>query len=148
MGKKKKNQSHLILIWICISIINSEGKTLFKDVLVVFFPVKCLPTCTFYPLLWGCYCCSVAKSCLTLTPVDWMKHVRFACPSPSPRVCPSSCPLNQWCHPTISSSVALFSCLQIFPSIRTFSSESALCISGQRTGTSASASILSTSIQG
>ena len=28
----------------------------------------------------------------------------------------NSCPLNQWCHPTISSSVALFSfCLQSFP---------------------------------
>ena len=32
-------------------------------------------------------------------------HARFPCPSPSPRVCPSSCQLNQWCHPTISSSV-------------------------------------------
>ena len=30
--------------------------------------------------------------------------------SPSSWVCPSSCPLNRWCHPTISSSVALFSC--------------------------------------
>ena len=27
----------------------------------------------------------------------------------------SSCPLNQWCHPSISSAVALFSCLQSFP---------------------------------
>ena len=37
------------------------------------------------------------------------------CPPPSPRVCSKSCPLNQWCHPTISSSVAPFSsCLQSF----------------------------------
>ena len=36
-----------------------------------------------------------------------------SCPSTS-GVCPSSCPLNRWCHPTISSSVALFSfCLSI-----------------------------------
>ena len=41
-------------------------------------------------------------------------HTRLPCPSPSPGVCPSSCPLNQWCSPTISSSVALFSCLQSF----------------------------------
>ena len=30
------------------------------------------------------------------------------CPSPSPRVCPSSCPLNWWYHPTISSSSPAF----------------------------------------
>ena len=29
------------------------------------------------------------------------------CPSPSPRVCPSSCPLSWWYHPTISFSVTL-----------------------------------------
>ena len=35
------------------------------------------------------------------------------CPLSSPGVCPSSCPLNRWCHPTIPSSVGLFSfCLQ------------------------------------
>ena len=43
----------------------------------------------------------------------------------SPRVCTNSCPLSQWCHPTISSSVLLPS---IFPNIRVFSSESVLCI--------------------
>ena len=44
-----------------------------------------------------------------------LQHIRPPCPSPSPRVCPSSYPLNQWCHPTISSSVALFPCFQSFP---------------------------------
>jgi len=43
-----------------------------------------------------------------------LQHTRLPCPSPSPVVCPSSCPLNQWCHSTVSSSVALFSCLQSF----------------------------------
>ena len=44
-------------------------------------------------------------------------------------VCPSSCPLNQWCHPTISSSFAPLLLLpSIFPSIRVFSNKSALCI--------------------
>ena len=37
-----------------------------------------------------------------------------------PEFCPSSCPLSQWCHPTISSSVIPFSCLQSFPSWRSF----------------------------
>ena len=37
------------------------------------------------------------------------------CPSPSPGACSNSCPLSQWCHPTILSSVVPFSCLQSFP---------------------------------
>ena len=44
------------------------------------------------------------------------------------RVCSNSCPLNQWCYPTISSSVIPFSCFQS-PSIRVFSNESAPHIS-------------------
>ena len=36
-----------------------------------------------------------------------LQHTRPSYPSLSPRVCPSSCPLNQWCSPTISSSVTL-----------------------------------------
>ena len=31
------------------------------------------------------------------------------CPSPTPGVYPNSCPLSQWCHPTISSSIVPFS---------------------------------------
>ena len=42
-----------------------------------------------------------------------LQHTRPPCPSPSPGVCSSSCPLNEWCRPTISSSVALFSCLSL-----------------------------------
>ena len=41
---------------------------------------------------------------------------------------PNSCPLSWWCHPTISSSVVPFSWPSIFPSLRVFSNESALCI--------------------
>ena len=66
-----------------------------------------------------CCCCSVAKSCLTLQPHE-PQHTRLPCPSSSPGVCPSSCPLNQWCCPTISSSVTLFSCLQSYPASGSF----------------------------
>ena len=45
-----------------------------------------------------------------------MQHAKLPCPSLSPRVCSNSCPLSWWCHPTISSSVASFSCPQSFPS--------------------------------
>ena len=34
-----------------------------------------------------------------------LQHARLPCPSPSPRPCSNSCPLSQWGHPTISSSV-------------------------------------------
>ena len=45
-----------------------------------------------------------------------LQHTRLPCPSPSPRVCRSSCSLHQWYHPAISSSDALFSfCPQTFP---------------------------------
>ena len=45
-----------------------------------------------------------------------LQHTRLPCPSLSPRVCSDSCPLSQWCHPTISSSVTPFSsCPQSLP---------------------------------
>ena len=44
-----------------------------------------------------------------------LQHTRLPCPLPSPGVCSNSCPLNQWCHPTISSSANFFFCLQSFP---------------------------------
>ena len=54
---------------------------------------------------------------------------RPPCPSPFPRVCPSSCPLNQWCHPThLILCHPLLLLPSIFPSIRVFSNESAVHI--------------------
>ena len=50
-----------------------------------------------------------------------LQHARRPCPSPTPEACSNSCPLSRWCHPTISSSVILFSsCLQSFPSSGSF----------------------------
>jgi len=50
-----------------------------------------------------------------------LQHARLPCPSQSPRACSNSCPLNQWCHATTSSSVIpVFSCLQFFPASRSF----------------------------
>ena len=42
------------------------------------------------------------------------------CPSLFPRVFSNSCPLSQWFHPTISSSVTHFSCHQSFPTSESF----------------------------
>ena len=38
-----------------------------------------------------------------------LQHSRPSCPSPIPRVYSNSCPLSQWCHPTVSFSVIPFS---------------------------------------
>ena len=71
-------------------------------------------------------CCSVAQLCLTATP--WTAACRLACPSLFPGVCSNSCPLSQWCHPTISPCHHLLLLPSIFPTIRVFSSKSALRI--------------------
>ena len=55
------------------------------------------------------------------------QHVRLPCPSPTSRACSNSCPLTQWCHPTISSRRPLL-LPSIFPSIRVFSNESVFLI--------------------
>ena len=48
-----------------------------------------------------------------------LQHASLPCPSLSSGVCLNSCPLSQWCHPTVSSSVAPFSsCLQSFSASR------------------------------
>ena len=84
---------------------------------------------------------SVAQSCLTL----WshgLQHDRPPCPSPTPRACSNSCPLSQWYHPTISSSVSPFSsCLQSFPASGSFLMSWLFASDGQSTGASASASV-------
>ena len=57
------------------------------------------------------------------------QHTRLPCPSPTPGDCSNSCPLSQWCHPTVSSSVIPFSsCLQSFPAAGSFPNESVLRI--------------------
>ena len=92
-------------------------------------------------------CCWVAQSHLPLcNPVD-CSNARPLCPSPFSEVCPSSCPLHWWCYPAISSSDVLFSCPQSFPASGTFLSQ-LFSSYGQKTGVSASASVLPTSIQG
>ena len=49
------------------------------------------------------------------------QHTRPPCPSPTPEVHSNSCPLSQWCHPAISSSVVPFSsCLQSLPASESF----------------------------
>ena len=69
--------------------------------MIIWFGVVQLPTCSSQSL--------------------GLQHARLSCPSPSPGACPNSYPLNQWCHPTISSAITFFSfCLQSFPASGSF----------------------------
>ena len=89
------------------------------------------------------HCCSVAQSCLC-DPVDPRKHAWPPCPSPSPRVYPSSCSCL-----AISSSDALFSfCHWSFPASGTFPMSHLYTSDDQSTGASASPSVLPVNIQG
>ena len=71
-----------------------------------------------------------------------LQHARLPYQSPTPGACSNSCPLSQWCHPTISSSVILFSCLESFPASGSFPMSQFFASGSQSTGVSASASVL------
>ena len=76
------------------------------------------------------------------------QHARPPCPSPAPGVYPNSCPLSQWCHPTILSSVAPFSsCPQSFPESGSFQISQLFISGGQSIGVSASTSVPPMNIQ-
>ena len=77
-----------------------------------------------------------------------VQHARPPCPSPAPGVYSNLCPLSQWCHPTISSSVIPFSsCLLSFPASGSFQMSQFFTSGGQSIGVSASASVHLMNIQ-
>ena len=90
------------------------------------------------------FSCQVVSNSLQL---HGLQHVRPPCPSPFPRVCPSSCPLSRWYHPTISPSVTLF-CLHSFQASGSFPVCWLFTTGSQSIGTLASASVLPMNIQG
>ena len=68
-----------------------------------------------------------------------LQHDRLPCPLPTPRAYSNSCPLSQWCHPTISSSAVPFSShLQSFPASGSFPKSQFFASCDQSTGVSAS----------
>ena len=77
-----------------------------------------------------------------------LQHARPPCPSPTPRACSYSCPSSRWCHPTISSSVVPFFCLQSFPASGSFQKSQFFPSGSQSSGVTAPASVLTKNIQG
>ena len=88
-------------------------------------------------------------SCWVVSNSLWpheLQHTKLPCPSLTPRVCSNSCPLTQWCHPTISSSVTPFSsCPQSSPASGSFPVCQFFTLGGQ--SIAASASVLPMNIQ-
>ena len=76
-----------------------------------------------------------------------LQQARLPCPSPTPGPCSNSCPSGQWCHPTMSSFVVPFSCLQSFPASGSFPVSPFFTSGGQSVGVSASAWVLPMTIQ-
>ena len=95
-----------------------------KDLLYQFSSVQSLSRVQFFVTPWTAAC----QASLSVT-ISWSLL--------------NSCPLSQWCHPTISSSAAPFSsCPQFFPASGSFPMSWLLISGGQSTGASASASVL------
>ena len=89
-------------------------------------------------------CSAVSNS---LRPYE-LQHARLPCLSPTPGVYPSPCPLSWWCHPTISSTIVLFSsCPQSFPGSVSFQMSQLFASGGQSIGVSASTSVLPVNTQ-
>ena len=76
-----------------------------------------------------------------------LQQARLPCPSPFLGAYSNSCPLSQWCHPTISSSVIPFSSLQSFPESGSFQISQFFTSAGQSIGVSAPASVRPMNIQ-
>ena len=78
-----------------------------------------------------------------------LQHTRLPSLSPSPGAFSNLCPLSQWCHSTVLSSVIHFSfCIQSFPESGSFPTSQLFTSGGQSIGASALASVLPMNIQG
>ena len=102
-------------------------------------------------MMWNCIYISVQFRRSVMSDSLWphgLQYTRLPCPSPTPRAYSNSCPLSQWCHPTISSSVVPFSsCLQSFPALGSFLMSWLFVSVDQSIGASAWASVLPMNIQ-
>ena len=85
--------------------------------------------------------------CVWLFVTPWLQHTRLPCPSSTRRASSNSCPSSRWCHPTISSPVVSFSCLQSVPASGSFPMSQFFTSGGQSIGVSASTSVLPMNIQ-
>ena len=87
---------------------------------------------------WVWFSCSVVSD--SLQP-QGLQQATLPHPSPTRGPCSNLCPLCQWCHPTISSSVLPFFYLQSFLASGSFPMNRFFTSNGQKIGASVSASV-------
>ena len=143
--------SSFIQIFSCVGV-SASIPVLFRGQLYCdffFFFLYNMPLCN--GAMWSCqfhviqYSCSVMSD--SLRP-HGLQHTRPPCPPSTPGAYSNSCPLSQWCHPAIPSSVVPFSSrLLSFPALGSFPMSQFFASGGQRIGVSASASVLPMNIQ-
>ena len=138
-----KHTHSFILLWYTHTTLNSE--------LVWIKIYYCYHIILLKQLSIALYSSSVQFSYSVMSDSLWLhvlQHPRPPCPSPNPGAYSNSCPLIQWCHPTISYSVTPFSsCFQSFPASGSFQTSQLFASGGQSIGVSASASALAMHIQ-
>ena len=122
----------------CFSGVTKNKKTKKKkNPKTLLFNVKIIDIHIFTSFQFSCLVVSD-----TLRPYG-LQHARPPCPLPTLGVYTISCPLSQWCHPTISFSVTSFSsCLQSFPASGSFPRSQLFASDSQSIGVSAPASVL------
>ena len=103
--------------------------------------IKSVTVSTFAPSMFSSVQFSHSVVSDSLQP-HGLQHTRPPCTSPTPRVYPNPCPLSQWYHPTISSSVIPFSSgPQSFPASGSFQMSQLSASGGQSIGVLASTSV-------
>ena len=116
-------------------------------VYVCIYMYVCVCVCVYTCMTESLRCIiEIQFSCSVVSNSFWPHGLHFIRPpwlSPTPGVYSDSCPLSQWCHPAISSSVIPFSsCLQSFPASGPFQVSQFFTSGGQSIRVSASASVL------
>ena len=87
-------------------------------------------------------------SCVRLFVSPWTAAHQTSLSITNSKAYPNPCPLSQWCHPTVLSSVVPFSsCPQSFPALGSFQMSQFFASRGQSIGVSASTSVLPMNIQ-
>ena len=124
----------IVCVFVCVCVCERERE---REIDKAYYKV--------FPYLFSIQVFSSVQSlsCVRLFATPWITACQASLSITSSRVHPNPCPLSQWCHPTISSSVIPFSsCAQSFPASGSFQMSQLFTSGGQSIRVSASTSVL------
>ena len=111
-------------------------------IIVTSWVLLCSLTISFYGIGFAKFISVQSLSRVQLLAIPWTAARQASLSITNSWVHPNPCPLSQWCHPTISSTVVPFSCLQTFPASGSFQMSQLFTSGSQSIGDSASTSVL------